>query len=177
MVQCSDCGFLGLRQNRTGRLREAIEDFRKQGSAAGGWNDYPLCAIRAADLDGECATQRPIEQQMRDDEGVDRVQVTIRAQGRETTETHPYDNPRAVTRAAVRYVISRERDCTEFIEWHPGFTPQDHRRMLDQRWREAQEDARRRSERRWRLFEMGMLLLVGAGAAILGGLVERGVIF
>ena len=63
--------------------------------------------------------------------------------------------------ALVLEVITKERLCSAFTPWQQGFTPKEHREMLDRqellRWQADREDADRtwrtkeaKRERRWR---------------------------
>lgn len=40
-----------------------------------------------------------------------------------------------------------------FTEWDQGFTPKEHREMIDTRGLERRREEQRKSDRRWRLFE------------------------
>lgn len=74
----------------------------------------------------------------------------------------------------VLEVISKDRTCPKrkqadgFTRWQQGFTPKEHREMLDrermQEW-QAKQDAKRTSERR---FDGLLLVIVAGGFTILG---------
>jgi hypothetical protein len=69
----------------------------------------------------------------------------------------------------IRLAIQKERECKEFVEWQQGFTPKEHREMID--WER---------ERRWHSIELIVFvvvtLLAGIGGAIVGALIARGTI-
>jgi len=84
--------------------------------------------------------------------------------------------------------IQEERNCPAFMQWHPGFSPKEHREMLhqdrmlhwqrdreneDRQWREDQ----RKEERRWRLIELlvlgGFVTIVLVIAQIVAALIQR----
>ena len=76
-------------------------------------------------------------------------------------------------------------DCPGFTPWRRGYSPRDHREMLDReeerRWRQERDDAdrkwRRRIEqdnRRWRLIELAVLGFGIILATIVGAFIERG---
>lgn len=73
-------------------------------------------------------------------------------------------------------VINRNRTC-DFVEWIQGFTPKEHREMMDRKeWREWQE-RQRLSERRWRIIEVLIFIAAGAATAIIAALISRGWLF
>lgn len=64
-------------------------------------------------------------------------------------------------------VARRDRVCTRQTELVVGFTPKEHREMIDRKW-----------ERKWRVIELIVLgviaVLVAGGFTILGAFIERG---
>jgi hypothetical protein len=75
--------------------------------------------------------------------------------------------------------------CVGFTEWHHGFTPKEHREMLDGKelrdWQAAREDADRKwrkdqadSERRWRLAQLLVFGLAGGIIALVAALIQKG---
>ncbi len=75
---------------------------------------------------------------------------------------------------AVLDVIGKDRECRHFVKWQRGFTPKEHREMIDRdEWRKWQED-QRSSDKKWRLIEL-VFLVVGAGLfTLLGAWIQRG---
>lgn len=88
-----------------------------------------------------------------------------------------YDNPICFARAVnlpsqygtepIRQVLERERDCKPFTKWQQGFTPKEHREMID-----------RDKMHKWHIIELvilivGNLLAAGFGAFVVW-LVTRG---
>ena len=69
---------------------------------------------------------------------------------------------------ATKGMLKRDRECSEFTEWRQGFTPKEHREMLDRQWMMEREDDRRKSDRRWRIIEV-VALVIGAGIFTLLG--------
>jgi len=81
--------------------------------------------------------------------------------------------------------INEEIECESFMEWRQGFTPKEHREMLDRerllkwqaereeedrKWREEQ----RKADRCWRIYEgIGFVILAGL-FTILGAYIARG---
>ena len=107
---------------------------------------------------------------------------------------------RAETNAlfAVEHVIGKDRDCKDdFVRWRQGFSPKEHREMMDRermlRWQAEREEA----DRSYRLKESGAnadarkeeirlirtgvwvavgAIAIGAIATIVGALIEAGII-
>ena len=94
-------------------------------------------------------------------------------------------------------IVQEERECSEFTPWRQGFTPKEHREMLDRKWMIEREDRRdqemraredRRDQELRRLQErlhsrelwiMGgavtiALIVSGVIAAVIEGAVSRG---
>src|SRR5205823_319048 len=59
-------------------------------------------------------------------------------------------------------VISRDRDCSGYTKWHPGYTPKEHRDMLFDLDRKKLELEERKSERRYQLISTLAGAVVGA---------------
>ena len=167
MVKCTECGFLAYRNLEDRSLVEAEKQFREAGfppqpdhpvqgsisdgmtmSHGGGFGATPLCFANAANLPAEA----------------------------DTTE---YDGEHPSISHNVQptlKVITMERECTAFTAWQQGFTPKEHRDMLDRQRSIDREAQQRRSDRRWRLFELLAFILTGAIVAIFAALIQRGAI-
>ena len=160
MRKCSKCGFLALRNVVTRQLEEAEGSIRTSGR-------LPILQ----GCDGYVYSETPI--------------CLLRAASfsREMREIGGNRDD------ARRLIFAKERDCDLFTDWHQGFTPKEHREMLDLReerewrdkidkrdkdWRENQA----REDRRWRIIElvvMGIVVtLVSSGVQIAAALVGRG---
>ena len=72
-----------------------------------------------------------------------------------------------ITVEDFRPVIHADQSCNQFTEWRQGFSPKEHREMIDRRW-----------ERKWRIIEMALIgVLVPLFiimATIAGAFIERG---
>lgn len=169
MVKCSECGFLALRDKTTGLLVEANDDYRASGrvpeyiAAYKEYHNYPICFAMAYDLMPE--VEQAAQQQFingSDDWG----KYTLG-------------------------VINKERVCPPhgksygFTTWQQGFTPKEHREMLERQWMRQREDKRdadirewqerqRKSDRRWRIIEGIVFVLLAGGFTVLGALISRG---
>ncbi len=131
---CVDCGYLAIRDVQSGLLVEVEDSIRSKGliNAGGyqGWlQKYPTCFVRAANLQDEWAH-----------------------------EVHAGQASNAPPAVSVQAVIQKpDRNCESWVEWQQGFSPKEHREMLDRRW-----------ERKWRLIELGVLALIGGAFTALG---------
>ena len=70
--------------------------------------------------------------------------------------------------SAVREVIHRDRVCKQFVKWERGFTPKEHREMMDREQMLKWQREERRSDIHWRIIEL-IVLVVGAGLFTLLG--------
>lgn len=85
---------------------------------------------------------------------------------------------------AILMVIRKDRECDSYTEWQQGFTPKEHREMLDRKRMIEREDTRDKEQREWRADEskrdrtFRIQLVVVAGffvilATFLGALYQR----
>lgn len=74
----------------------------------------------------------------------------------------------------VLNVLQTERNCPYFTKWQMGFSPKEHRDMIDRQWRLEQEDKRRKSDRMWHFIELAITLVVGAVIALVAAHIGTG---
>ena len=139
MVKCADCGFLAIREERTRALEYADEAFRDRDEARrvgylkGGFEE-PVCFLAKAKLGHEREAylqQQPLREAERDSMGG----VT---------------NEREVRMAAHQSIVEvtgADRLCDGFAQLVPGFTPKEHKEMVDRQWMLEREDRRDRQAR------------------------------
>mgnify|MGYP001618254105 CR=1 FL=1 len=190
MVKCAACGFLTLRNDYTGELDEVDSTFRQSG-------DPP--ARRRPDPPGR------LEQST--DAIFDKPYLLmpicfVRAWNL-FEEFNLGPNPGYATLAPdlVWKVITKPRPCANsesklgFVKWEQGFTPKEHREMLDRErllklqfdredadrlWRERQEEREHKwrkedevSELKWRIVQVVVFGGMGAGVAILAAIIGK----
>lgn len=167
MAKCAECGFLTLREKDTGKLREVDADYRVLGrvppiSGYEELHNYPICFAMAWELmpEVEEAAQKQFEDHS-DDWG-----------------------------KYVLVVITRERECSAkcgilgFTKYQQGFTPKEHKEMLDRQWMIEREDKRdtdirewqvreSRSNRKWRMAEF-FIALIALILVVMAAYIERG---
>lgn len=153
MVKCSECGFLTLREAFTGQLDEVDADFRKTGNPP---RRRSVKQIRGIAISAE---RTPY------------IHIPICFANATNFRNEIGELPKGYaeyTAALVLPEIVKERQCSEFMEWQQGFTPKEHREMLDRKefrdWQSRQEKERLK-ERRW---DALLLVLVAGGFTILG---------
>ena len=82
---------------------------------------------------------------------------------------------------AVQKTVVAERDCDGWTQWQQGFTPKEHREMLDRKEFRDWQEKQRRSDIKWRIIEiviLGFVVTLMAGAfTVLGAFIERGTLF
>ena len=138
MVKCADCGYLAVRNRDTYCLDEAGSDFREKGMVAlgreYGRNQYPL------------HEQMPL------------CFARYQYLGEEIKNINKEKN----ATEEVSRIIKTEIKCEEFVKWQHGFTPKEHREMLDRQW-----------ERKWRIIT-GIIFVCLAGLfTLLGALIAN----
>jgi hypothetical protein len=151
MAKCSECGFLTLRDKANGLLVEVIDDYRVSGKipsyirAFEGQHNWPICFVMAYDLFPE-------------------VQQAANKQFFEKADDwSPY----------VLEVITKERICPRtknvfgFVKYHQGFTPKEHKEMMDR-------ELRMKAERRWRIVEIILILVLSGLFTLLGAVISKG---
>jgi len=78
----------------------------------------------------------------------------------------------------VLEILQKDRNCDDFRPWNLGFTPKEHREMLDRERMLRFEEERRRSDHRWRIAELLILgpfmAIVILASAIVGALISKG---
>lgn len=173
MVKCAECGFLS--QNTWaafGIPHELIEvpiDSRTTGQLPGQRHGFgatiqsatlPTCFVRATSLEDEIKKQHD-----------DLVATGEKERGAEYYTLK---------------VITKVRSCDGYVKWSRGFTPKEHREMLDRQWMMEREERRDKELRDWQermegrrhgqnLFWFGIVATVAIVAAtIIGAYIERG---
>lgn len=137
---CSSCGFLGLWSNSRG-LVEADEQFRTTGhSEAPELRELrrPICAALRASFIGE----------------LDEYLSTVADVANDLEHRDRIDHPHPVDVLAV--IAEESRECNRsqsmvdgWVQWRPGFSPKEHREMLDQQLIREQEHEWRKEDQDW----------------------------
>ncbi len=128
MVKCADCGYLAVRNAESFRLEEAIAEYRESGFSYLGepyigilLEGSPLCFARSFDLTKEIAYEF--------------------AKGGKSAAD--FTGIRKSVQHCIKEGLVKERDCAQYTKWQQGFTPKEHREMMDrerrQEWETKQE--------------------------------------
>jgi hypothetical protein len=170
MVTCAECGFLALRDRINRVWIECEEQYRESARVSEaiwqGEDDineeayYPECFMGVAYLLYDIHEYR---------------------------EANPLSNSNSAASHekwrsdSILEIICKDRKCDSFFVWKQGFTPKEHREMLDRKeWKEWQE-RQRREDKKWRIIELIVLAIiatiVAGGFTILGAFIERGSLF
>ncbi len=160
--KCADCGYLTIRNRKIYSLDEADIDFREKGIVPTvydevGRNPHKLHRDLPLCFVGNSYLSNAIKNIKHND--------------------NPFDE--------IKEIIQTENDCKEFTEWRQGYTPIEHREMLDRQWmldyqtrREEADRAwqhkERKNDKTWRVIEL-ICLIIGAGLfTLLGAWITRG---
>lgn len=139
MVKCSECGFIAARTWKTRELVEIEEEKRcsgKIGDELSKFEPSPVCFINSFDIKEE-------------------VEILRKAAHDEPSQDSigGYISPH--WEIYVKAVLNIERKCKSFRRWQQGFTPKEHKEMVD-----------RDKERRWHFWEL--VLIIGGNLLAAG---------
>jgi len=144
LVKCSECGFLASRNVQTRQLEETELEIRSQGALSIAYN-----------------TGKPF----------DKYEPPICFMQAPDFRFIPYSDDFSLRRDDVAKEVSGEiqqdRKCRFFTKWRQGFTPKEHREMLDR-------ELRIKEERRWRIAEIILILVLSGLFTLLGAAISKG---
>ena len=139
MVKCSECGFLASRNVQTRQLEETEPEIRSEGALSIARNtNKPFDAYEPP----ICFVQAP------DFKAIPySLEFTLQ---RDKERKKVYDE------------IQRDRECEFFTKWKQGFTPKEHREMMDRQFMMEMEEKRRKNDRKWHWIEL-VAIVIGTG--------------
>ena len=156
MVRCIDCGYLAARNADTRQLEEVErghsdtvhEVFKQCGrlehefSGLGERHNAPICFVGHLDLWEEYREATPTATQI--------------------TE---------LSDSSIVRVLTEERGCPVFADYQQGFTPKEHREMMDRQWMQKHQEEREDADKKWRE-KQGRNLVIYAGMfTVLGAVI------
>jgi hypothetical protein len=145
MSRCADCGYLTVRNRVDNSLGEAAIDYREKGAVAMGIDDKGMNLHSLQERLPLCfARQSYLENA--------------------TSNIKPRDNPVQ----EVVAIIQRDIQCAEFTTWRQGFTPKEHREMIDRQFMMKMEEEHRKNDRKWHWIEL-VAIILGTGLFTLLG--------
>ena len=161
MKKCTDCGYLAVRNVDSRELEEAEEVFREKGTG-------PMAKVYEGN---------PHLRHEKQPLCFARVHSFSDDFKKAIKENIPEDG-------RVKQIIQKERQCDKSTDWQQGFTPKEHREMLDREWMIRQEEKRDQDardwqsqesqrNRKWRLAEF-LIAVLALGLIVLAAFIERG---
>ena len=163
--KCAECGFLAGRNKTTRELEEIEGQFRSSGDQPKVNYQYgnigalkqeplPVCFARSFNLHNEIKLSYQNARQKMPEEA--RKQLGL-------PEWKIY----------VSEILSAERECKSFTDWQQGFTPKEHREILDRKIMMEMEENRRKNDRKWHWIEL-IAIIIGTGFfTLLGAWIAR----
>jgi len=148
--KCTDCGLLAARNSQTRELEEMQEDYRFTGKAPMWSVEVPRRVTGiVADWVGK--------------EGLSDPLCFIRAWN--LSSEFKAEGTGTSAEKCLR-ILGKERECSSFIEWQQGFTPKEHREMMNRermlKWQAERED----KDKEWQKSHNRQMVILGA---IIGG--------
>ncbi len=150
---CFRCGYLALRHRTTRRLDEAEDTFRSIARepttyAPTLYEPLPVCFARTANLVDEVA--QLVKARLKTPEDRERYGLPADGVGFDPTRASGLGE-------FVQERIQFDRRCPDWVKWDQGFTPKEHREILD-----------RNSLLKWRFAELALVLLTIAAILATG---------
>jgi hypothetical protein len=153
VVKCSECGFIAARNTQTRELEEIEYKSRQDGNI--GRQRYvliPICLAMATNIDEEV---KKLREQPKYYEKQNEIGETV-------WPTFP---------TLVKEILNQERECTFFTKWQQGFTPKEHREMIDRqamlKWQTEREDI----DKKWQIQQRWFMVVVAGIFTIIGGVI------
>lgn len=155
MARCSECGFIAARVWEIGEFREIDDKRRDSGELKSGFGNFdpiPICFVNCFNIKEE-------------------IEVLRKAAHDEWTQNSIGEWIQPHWEIYVKQVLNTERVCESFRDWQQGFTPKEHREMMDrekmQKWQMEREEA----DRKWRSKEQWQLVIVAGIFTLLGAII------
>jgi hypothetical protein len=152
MVKCADCGFLTHRNRIDGNFVEVFTEYREIGKYIGivtflNTENYPLCFLQSFDLskEGENQFGKP--------------------------DIVPGEGDITNWPQRILGVIQKERKCSEFRKWQQGFSPKEHREMMDRERLLKYQENQRKEDRKWQNTQQVRLAIIAGIFTIIGALI------
>ena len=150
MVKCIDCRYLAARHHETRLLEEVEEDYRNNGVSPNTTVGYKH-GIGIAVYDEPVCFMRCYD---------------LKA---EYGEIKPPG-----LRKDLLSTLRKDRECNCFTKWKQGFTPKEHRDIMDREKMIEWQHKERRSDVKWRIVELIVLVASAGLFTLLGAWIARG---
>jgi hypothetical protein len=129
MVKCADCGYLTVRNRKSRQLEETEQHIRETGIIEIVFDD----SGRFHEIGS----------------GYPRYEPPLCFIGAIDLrpETGKYGE---ATQERIKSAINKERECGSFTQWQQGFTPKEHREMMDRERMLKWQEEREQKDKEWR---------------------------
>ncbi len=155
MAKCAECGFLAARNLETRALEEVELESRQNGSLKKSRYHYlPVCFTLVGNFVE--AYKKLCEL----------PEYTLKL-----NSMHGVEGPK--TKDVVKAILSENRECPSFIDWHQGSTPKEHQEMIDRNFMIKIEEKRRENDRKWHWIELAAIILGTGLFTLLGAWIAR----
>jgi hypothetical protein len=158
MARCSKCGFIAARVWEMGEFREIDDKRRDSGELKSGFGNFdpiPICFVNSFNIKEE-------------------VEVLRKAAHDEPTQNSIGEWIEPHWANHVKQVLNTERVCKYFTDWQQGFTPKEHREMMDRKFMMEMDEKRRKNDRKWHWIEL-IAIILGTGLfTLLGAWIATG---
>ena len=151
MGKCAYCGYLSVRNKDDYSLDEPSIDFREKGQVATTWDDKGRNPHSLHEPIPLCFARQAYL-------------------GDATKAIKDRKNPFG----EVKKIIQNDNDCKEFIDWQQGFTPKEHREMMDRKKMMEWQMEREKNDRKWHRIELIAIILGTGFFTLLGAWISGG---
>jgi len=157
--KCAHCGLLAIRNNDTGQWEEVDQNQRDTGQEQTRKSGYSSMEIQLA----RHVTSHPI-QLVQFSKPFCLVQVfdLLSEYGEESAST------------IIASVLQKERVCSSFRKWQLGFTPKEHREMMDREEMLKWQAEREGKDKEWQKGQNRQMVILGAIIGGIFGLITTG---
>jgi hypothetical protein len=80
-----------------------------------------------------------------------------------------------ISESQINLALKLDRECDAFTKWKQGFTPKEHREMMDREWMQKHQDEREEADRKWRSKQEHYLVKIAGLYAIVAAVVGAGI--
>ncbi len=145
MVKCAECGYLAQHVYR-GSIPEGFIDVEENSRETGSLPTVPF-SLRFTPIGQPDLTPEKMS-------GDNFPTCFSRAfqLGNETVTRYAeiYAAEKGTMANAVKEVIHKDRACNQFVKWERGFTPKEHREMIDREYLQKHQDERDNADKLFR---------------------------
>jgi len=148
-VKCGECGFIAVRVLKTRELIETEDRIRCDGKISGVYEYLPICFTNGIDVKEE-------------------IEILRKSANDEPTQDAigGFISPNWAKHIEV--LLNMERECSSFTKWWQGFTPKEHKEMIDREAMLEWQRKERKDDKKWRIIELVVIVTITLIAAAIG---------